>query len=88
MLLIAGPSRRPNDVGISLRARSGCPVAAAGIAALALDARCPARVAERVRGAIFHSGRYDCRVSPGVAYLIAASPKRLAPFDGSVILTD
>jgi len=88
MLMIAGPSRRPNDVGISLRARVGCPVAAAGMAALAIKARCPASTAARVRSAIFHSGRYDCRVSAAAAFMIAGSPKLLAPFAGSVLITE
>lgn len=88
MLLIAGPSRRPNDVGISLHARSGCHAAADGVAALAVAARCPPSVAARVRSAIYHSGRYDCRVSPAAAFMMAASDKRLAPLAASVQITD
>lgn len=63
MLLLSPPSRRENDVAISLRAPAGDPHVAAVVAEAAMGSSCPANKAERVRSAILHSGRYDCRVS-------------------------
>lgn len=63
MLLLAPPSRRAHDVAISLRAPAGDAQAAAVVVDVALGSSCPADKAERVRSAILHSGRYDCRVS-------------------------
>lgn len=63
MLLLAPPSRRAHDVAISLRAPAGDAKAAAVVVDVALGSSCPADKAERVRSAILHSGRYDCRVS-------------------------
>lgn len=63
MLLLAPPSRRENDVAISLRAPAGDPRVADVVTEAAMGSSCPADKARRVRSAILHSGRYDCRVS-------------------------
>ncbi len=65
-LLLAPPSRRGNDVAISLRASSRDAAVADLIACEAMGASCPTDKADRVRSAILHSGRYDCRVSRSV----------------------
>ncbi len=63
MLLLAPPSRRENDVAISLRAPAGDVRIADLVTEAAMGSSCPAEKARRVRSAILHSGRYDCRVS-------------------------
>jgi hypothetical protein len=87
-LLLRGPSRRPHDLGVSLRARPGCPAAADAMAALSCRAGCPPDVAARVRSAILHSGRYDCRIAPAAALLFGLAAPGLAPHDGSIELVD
>lgn len=87
-LLLRAPSTRPNDIAVSLRAPSGCPVIANGVATLAMDAKCPPAVAERVRSCILHSGRYDCRISAGAAFYLIRNPDVMAPFGASVVLTE
>ena len=88
MLLLRGPSRRTNDVAVSLRAPSGCAVTAQAMAKAAMRAKCPPAIAERVRVCILHSGRYDCRVSAGAAFLLARTPDMLGTFGGTIILIE
>lgn len=88
MLLLRGPTRQANDVAISLRAPSGCPVVAARVADVARSMRCPPPTVERVRSCILHSGRYDCRVSAAVAFLLARSPDLMGRCGGHAVLTD
>lgn len=88
MLLLRGPSQRPNDVAISLRAQSGCQITAQAMAKAAMRAKCPPAIAERVRVCILHSGRYDCRVSAGAAFLLARTPDMLGKFGGAIILIE
>lgn len=75
-LLLAPPSRRANDVAISLRGPAGDPAVADLVAREAMGASCPAGKAARVRSAILHSGRYDCRVSYS-----AIAPRNLQHLD-------
>lgn len=75
-LLLAPPSRRANDVAISLRGPAGDPAVADLVAREAMGASCPADKATRVRSAILHSGRYDCRVSHS-----AIAPRNLQYLD-------
>lgn len=88
MLLLSPPSRRGNDVGITLRAPAGCQTTARTMADLAIGSSCPERVAERVRSCILHSGRYDCRVTPAAALFLARSPDLFDAFGGSIEITD
>jgi hypothetical protein len=76
ILLLAPPSRRANDVAISLRGPAGDPAVADLIACEAMGASCPADKAARVRSAILHSGRYDCRISHS-----AIAPRNLQHLD-------
>jgi hypothetical protein len=62
-LLLRAPSRRQDDISISLRAPADDPVIAGLMAEIALGASCPEEKAEQVRLCILGSGRYDCRVA-------------------------
>jgi hypothetical protein len=90
MLLLAPPSRRAHDVAISLRAPAGDPAIADLVAAEAMGASCPEKVALRVRACILHSGRYDCRVSYQVVIPCVLENMRaiLAGFGASIIVMD
>lgn len=88
MLLLRAPSRRRDDIGITLRAPAGCQRIAAEMADIAMGSACPPDVAERVRTCIYHSGRYDCRVSAAAAYFLVNKPKLFEICDGSIEITD
>jgi hypothetical protein len=63
LLMLRAPSRRRDDVSISLRAPAGSTTIADLMRDVALGASCPPDKAMQVRSCILHSGRYDCRVA-------------------------
>ena len=88
--LLRAPSRRGNDVAVSLRAPSGCPRTADRMAGEALRSGCPKPVALKVRDCVLHSGRYDCYVSFLVIepFHLDGMRERMARFGGSVLVLD
>lgn len=84
MLMLPPPSRRVNDVAISLRAPAGCNTTAEAMANVARLCNCPPHIAERVRACILHSGRYDCRIAVTAAYYLVHKPDLLRPFSGEM----
>lgn len=90
-LLLRAPSRREDDISISLRAPAGDPAVAGLMAEIALGASCPEDKAEQVRLCILGSGRYDCRVATCAVSTMNLEFMReaLSEFGGSVeVFTD
>ena len=91
MILLRAPSRRQDDISISLRAPAGDPVIAGLMAEVALGASCPKDKAEQVRLCILGSGRYDCRVATCAVSTnnLERMREALSEFGGSIqVFTD
>jgi hypothetical protein len=71
MLLLAPPSTRPPDAGVTI---VGPPDSARQVARAALANGCPRTVADRVESCIRHSGRYDCRISTTLSHPMFFEP--------------